>query len=339
MNTTVGELAALINAKFAGDASLEITGVAKIEEATGDQITFVANPKYRKHLSTTKAGAVILDEQPDGIEGTYLITNQPYQAFLAILNYFHPPRKRPEAGIHESAVISPTAKIASEVSIGANCVVGDDVIIGSGCILDQNCSIYSGVSIGKDCHLYSNVSIREDCILGDRVIIQNGAVIGSDGFGFAPGEEAYAKIPQVGIVVVEDDVEIGANTTVDRATLGETRVCRGSKLDNLIQIAHNVTVGENTVMAAQVGIAGSTSIGKQSMFGGQVGVAGHLRLSDRIMYAAQSGVPSDPGENSIVGGTPARDIRLWRRIEASLSNLPELFKRVRKLEKALDNRE
>jgi len=202
--------------------------------------------------------------------------------------------------------------------------------IGDNTVLRANDFVGHDVVVGKDCFFHSRVTVREDCKIGDRVIIQDGAVIGSDGFGFAPGEEGYLKIPQVGIVVLEDDVEIGANTTIDRATLGKTVVRKGVKIDNLVQLAHNVEVGENTVMAAQTGVAGSSKIGKMSMFGGQVGIAGHLRLSDGVMAAAQTGITKDPGQGKIIGGTPARNIRDWHRIEASIAKLPELMKKIKK---------
>ncbi len=331
---TAHELAKLLNAELVGDESLELVAVSKIEEASSNEITFIANKAYYKHLAATQAGAVILDHIPDGEEGkrTYLLTSEPYRAFLATLNHFHPEIERPAAGIHDSAVISKDAVIGDDVTIGPMCVVEAGATIGRRTVLRSQCFIGRGTTIGEDCLFHSRVSVREMCVIGNRVIIQDGAVVGSDGFGFAPGEEGYSKIPQVGNVILEDDVEIGANTTIDRATLGKTVVRRGVKLDNLVQIAHNVEIGENTVFAAQVGIAGSTKIGARSMFGGQVGVAGHLQLSDGVMVAAQSGIAKDLGPNKAIGGTPATDIREWQRSLAIKKKLPDVLKRLRKLE-------
>ncbi|GBE30022.1 UDP-3-O-acylglucosamine N-acyltransferase [bacterium BMS3Bbin04] len=235
-------------------------------------------------------------------------------------------------GIHKRADVAPDVQIAEGVTIGPMCVVESGVIIGKHSILRAQCFVGRGTTVGEDCLFHSRVSVRESCIIGNRVIIQDGAVVGSDGFGFAPGEEGYTKIPQVGNVILEDDVEIGANTTIDRATLGKTIIRQGVKLDNLIQIAHNVEIGKNTVFAAQVGIAGSSKVGANSMFGGQVGMAGHIRLSDGIMVAAQSGIHKDPGAKSIIGGTPAVEIHEWQRSFAAIRKLPDALKRLRKLE-------
>jgi UDP-3-O-[3-hydroxymyristoyl] glucosamine N-acyltransferase len=333
-NISAGKLAELLNAELVGDESLELVAVSKIEEADNNEVTFVSNKAYYKHVASTRAGAVIIDRIPDGEEGkrTYLITPEPYKAFLATLHSFHPDIERPVPGIHASAIVSDDAVIGDEVSIGPMCVVEKGVTIGNGSVLRSQCFVGRGVTIGDDCLFHSRVSVRELCVVGNRVIIQDGAVVGSDGFGFAPGEEGYTKIPQVGNVIIEDDVEVGANTTIDRATLGRTVIRQGVKLDNLVQIAHNVEIGKNTVFAAQVGVAGSTKVGARSMFGGQVGVAGHLQLSDGVMVAAQSGISKDHGPNKAIGGTPAYDIREWQRSLAAIKKLPDLLKRLRKLE-------
>ncbi len=330
---TAGELADRLGARLVGDGSLELVDVAKIEEAGANEITFVANPAYRKHLQHTGAGAVLLNEPSEAYEGTSLLVEDPYRSFLQALSYFHPEPEKPAAGVHPSSVVAEDAVIGAGVVIGPLCVVESGAVIGEGTQLRSHVFVGRKARIGADCLIQSRVSVREECELGDRVVVQDGAVIGSDGFGFAPGEEGYLKIPQVGRVILEDDVEIGANTTIDRATLGQTAVRRGSKLDNLIQIAHNVEVGPHTVMAAQTGIAGSTKIGARCMFGGQVGISGHLRLSDGVKVAASSGVHKDPGPEGVIGGSPARNIREWQRIEAALARLPELLKRVRKLER------
>jgi len=339
MSITAGELARLIDAEIVGDAGLALDGVATLDEAGETDVAFLTNPAYRKHLATTRAGAVILAEAPAEGNSTYLVSSDPRNAFVKALRYFHPAPPKPDPGIHPSAVVGEGVQLGEGVSIGPQCVVEDGVVIGDGTVLRAMVFVGRNVRIGNNCLFHSRVSIREGCILGNQVTIQDGAVIGSDGFGFAPGQEGYATIPQVGIVEIGDHVDIGANTTIDRATLTRTVIRKGVKLDNLIQIAHNVEVGENTVMAAQVGVAGSTTIGSNSMFGGQVGVSGHISLCDGLIVAAQSGVTSDPkrverkGGVKIIGGTPARGIEEWRRIEASLSRLPDLIKRVRSLDK------
>jgi len=332
MSISASELAGLIGAKVVGDSEVMVDGVAKIEEATDSEVTFVANKAYKKFIQQTNAAIVIADECDKESDVTFLVTPDPYVSFLKALRYFHPEDERPASGIHPSTVVGKDVTIGKNVSVGPNCVLEDNVNIGDNTILRGLSFVGKNVTIGVDCLFHSRVSVRESCIIGNRVILQDGAVIGSDGFGFAPGEEGYLKVPQVGNVVIEDDVEIGANTTVDRATLGKTTIRRGVKLDNLVQIAHNVEIGESTVMAAQGGVAGSTRIGKYSMFGGQVGINGHMRLSDGVKAAAQSGIVKDPGENQIVGGSPARLIREWQRVEASLRRLPELLQRVKKLE-------
>ncbi|MDP8205911.1 MAG: UDP-3-O-(3-hydroxymyristoyl)glucosamine N-acyltransferase [Candidatus Electryonea clarkiae] len=336
MMITATELAKIIDAEVVGDGSLELHGVAKIEEAKSDEVAFVANRNYFKFLDTTDAGAVIVGEIPDVARSVCLVTQEPYIGFLKALRLFHPEQTRPSPGIHSTVTISPQARVSENVSIGPLCVIEEDAEIGEGTIIRAQCYIGNGAKIGNDCLIYSHVTIREQCRIGNHVILQDGVVIGSDGFGFAPQDQGYLKVPQVGIVVIEDDVEIGANTTVDRATLGETRIRKGVKLDNLIQIAHNVEIGENTVIAAQTGIAGSTKLGKGIMLGGQVAINGHINISDGVMAAARSGISKDPGEKTIVGGTPAREIGTWRRIEASLSRLPELIRRVKALEKKID---
>ena len=338
MTISTGELAAKIGAELVGDADLPISGVATLDEAGSEHVTFLTNPAYRKQLATTGASAVIIAEVPEGGAKTYLVSKDPRRAFIAALRLFFPAAAPPEPGIHPTAVVGKDVTIDEGASVGPYCVIEDGVEIGRGSVLRAHVVIGKDARIGEDCLIHNRVSIRESTLIGNRVTIQDGAVIGADGFGFAPGEEGYATIPQVGIVVLEDDVDVGANTTIDRAALTKTVIRKGAKLDNLIQIAHNVEVGERTVMAAQVGVAGSTKIGSDSMFGGQVGVAGHLTLSDRFVAAAQAGIANEPkdlepqGGMKIVGGTPARGIQQWRRIEASLSRLPELFKRVRKLE-------
>jgi UDP-3-O-[3-hydroxymyristoyl] glucosamine N-acyltransferase len=257
----------------------------------------------------------------------------PYLGFLLILEKLNPPKPPNFQGIHPSASIDPSVDFGENVTVGPLVYIGKNVSIGSGTIIYPGCVILDGVKIGRNSKFYPNVSIREDCIIGSNVIIHDSTVIGSDGFGFAPGADAYRKIPQSGIVRVEDDVEIGANCAIDRATLGETVIKKGCKLDNLIQIAHNVIVGENTVIAAQTGISGSTKIGQNVTIAGQVGIVGHISIGDKSIIAAQSGISKDVPPGEIWFGYPAQPIMKQKKVEASLRHLPEIAKKVHQLEK------
>lgn len=330
---TAGELARLIGAEVVGDGDRAVAGMAEFEVAGPEHVTTIWNPKLLKRLDTTQAGTVILAEAPQGDESrTWLVHAQPRLAYTRAIDLFYSKRSFVQPGVHASAVVDPSASLGKNVTIGPQCVIEPNVTIGDNTVLRAQCFVGEGTTIGNDCLFHSRVSVREDSIIGDRVIVQDGAVIGSDGFGFEPDETGFHKIQHVGRVILEDDVEIGACTTIDRGTLTATIIRRGAKLDNLIQIGHNVEVGANTVFAAQVGIAGSTKIGARSMFGGQVGVAGHISLSDGVQVAAQSGIAKDPGEGKTIGGTPAVDIREWQRAHFALGKLPKLIKVVRKLE-------
>lgn len=345
---TIGEIAALLHATVDGDPSAGITRVAKIEDAGPGDLTFLANPKYAKYLALTRATAVIIgrtvameDRPPDAPPVTLIRTDDPYVGFVRVLALFNPPQPPIGEGIHPSAVIPASARLGAGVRVGAHVVLGEQVTVGDRSILAPCTVLGDGVRIGADCVLHANVSVREGCLIGDRCVLQPGAVIGSDGFGFAPKPDGtYEKIPQMGIVVIEDDVEIGANTTVDRATLGETRIRKGVKLDNLIQVAHNVVIGENTVMAAQSGISGSTKLGKNIMVAGQVGFTGHIEVADGVKIGAQSGVHralTRPGATYF--GTPAYPQREAMRIYGSFPQLPELLATVRELQKRIERLE
>lgn len=337
---TLQALCNKIHGELHGRGEILIHGAAKIDSAGEGEITFLANPRYKPYLSQTKASAVIVDKKTE-VESdiAYIRVDDVYFRFLQIFVLFNPPRQTLARGIHPTAVISSSSKIGKDVSLGANVVIGDHCRIGDRSKLYPGVVIMDQVEIGEDCILYPLVSVREDCRIGNRVIIHNGTVIGSDGFGFAPFEGRFHKIPQVGRVVIEDDVEIGANCTVDRATMGETIIRKGAKLDNLIQIAHNVEVGESTVMAAQAGISGSTKIGHHVMIGGQVGTVGHITIGDYAQIGAQSGVPKSVPEKEVVFGYPARPIMRTKRIEAVINQLPELVKRVSQLERELAARQ
>jgi UDP-3-O-[3-hydroxymyristoyl] glucosamine N-acyltransferase len=324
---------------------LDIARVAKIEEARGGDITFLANPRYERFLSTTLASALIvgkgvaLPERSDGRPGPVLIrVVDPYVSFLRVLLAFHPPRDPLPEGVHPSAVVHQSARTGEDVRLGAHAVVGENCLLGNNVMICENVVLGESVQVGDHTLIYPNVSVRDGSRIGARVIIQPGAVIGSDGFGFAPKPDGtYEKIPQLGIVVIEDDVEIGANTTIDRATMGETHVRRGAKLDNLVQVAHNVVIGENTVVAAQTGISGSTKIGKNCVIAGQVGLVGHIEIADKTTIAAQSGIHksiSRSGETWF--GYPAHPHRQSLRMQGALTQLPDLLVAVRELQKKVE---
>jgi len=332
---TVAEIARLLGAKISGNADTVIRGVAKIEDAGPADITFIANARYVKHLETTQAGAVLIAPGSWVTNRTLIEVNDPYADFVRLLTLFHPKAIWMRKGIHPTAVVEADAVVDQSAAIGAFCYIGPRTTVGSDTVLYPHVIVAADVVIGCGCEIHSGVTLREGTRLGNRVVIQDGAVIGSDGFGFAATECGYEKIPQSGIVIIEDDVEIGANTTIDRATMGRTVIGKGTKLDNLIQIGHNVSIGSHTVIAAQSGVSGSSKIGDQCRIGGQVGIVGHLQIGDRVMIGAQSGVSSDVPNGDIVSGSPARAHGLWKRIEVALTRLPDLLRRVRDLESAV----
>ncbi len=331
----LSEIAQKLGCELRSQQDIEILRVAGIEEAGPGDLTFVSNRKYVRHVKTTRASAIILGFELPEVSIPSLRTANPYLAFARALELFYQPLA-PLPGVH------PTASLAAEIRMGDNSSIGAYVVVGGGCNIGRNCVfhphvvLYPGVEVGDDVTLHSHVVVRENCRLGSRVVIQNHSVIGSDGFGFAPQDDgAYYKIPQCGAVVVEDDVEIGAGATIDRAAVGETRIRRGAKIDNMVQIGHGCEVGEDSVLAAQVGLAGSTKIGKRVMAAGQVGFAGHLTVGDGAVITAQSGVPHDIVAGTVMSGYPAIENSIWRRSAAIYSQLPELLKRVRELEREL----
>jgi UDP-3-O-[3-hydroxymyristoyl] glucosamine N-acyltransferase len=339
------EIAALLHADAVENESVEIRRVAKIEEAQEGDIAFIANPKYTRFLGVTKASAVIVSRKLNTAEAgvasilpVLVRVDDPYASFLKVLVAFHPPKDPLPPGIHPTAVIAPTARLGAEVRIGAHVVIGANCAVGDRTMILHGTVIGEDVRIGSDSLLYANVTVREGCLIGSHVILHSGVVVGSDGFGFAPRPDgSYEKIPQLGIVVIEDDVELGANTTVDRATMGETRIKKGVKLDNLIMVAHNVVIGENTVSAAQAGISGSTKIGRNAMIGGQVGITGHLEIADNTKLGAQSGIHhsiTQPGKTFF--GSPAYPQREAFRIQGAVSQLPDWLNTVRDLQKKVD---
>jgi UDP-3-O-[3-hydroxymyristoyl] glucosamine N-acyltransferase len=323
----LSKIAASVGARLDGD-DVEITGVAGIEEAGAGQLTFVANPKYAAAARTTGASAVIVSNDFPAISAATLRCGNPYLAFAqAIELFYHPPRY--PVGIHSTAVVHPSATIGKQSSIGPYAVIGEDVVIGENCVLLPHVVIYRGARIGHRFFAHAHAVVREFCQLGDDVILQNGAVVGADGFGFAKNGGRWHKIAQSGAAVLEDDVEVQANACVDRASIGETRVRRGAKIDNLVQVGHGSEVGEDSLLCAQVGLAGSTVIGKNVILAGQVGVAGHCKLNDGVIVTAQSGIPNDVEAGKTVSGFPAIDNKQWLRCVAVFNKLPELSKAIR----------
>lgn len=339
----VHEIATLLQGEVVGDADVDIAGVAKIEEAADGDLSFIANPKYEKYLPSTKASAVLVSQKLDlnkyaGSTVTFIKVLDPYLAFLLVLKRFAPPADSFPTGIHPTAIVSPEARIGASVCLGAHVVVDKGAVIENNTKISHGCVIGEGVQIGTDCRIYPNVTVYHRCRIGNRVTIHSGTVIGSDGFGFAPKPDGgYEKVPQIGIVVIEDDVEIGSNCSIDRATMGETIICRGAKLDNLIQIAHNVVIGEDTVIAAQAGISGSTKIGKQVMIGGQAGFVGHIEIADSSIIMAQAGVSrsfTEPGK--AYSAYPAKEHSRALRMEAALRSLPEMMREFSELKRNVD---
>lgn len=341
----LGVIAERLGCKLEGDSDLEILGVDKIETAGPRMLTFVANRKYLGKLKITRAGAVIVDYKIDCNGRNVLRHANPYLAYAKALELFYEPY-RPAPTVSPQAWIAKSARLGKDVYVGPFVFIDEDVEIGDRCYIFPNTSIFHGVKIGSECVIQSNVSIREGAQIGSRVMIKNGAVIGSDGFGFAKQEDGnHYKIIQTGNIFIEDEVEIGANTTIDRPAIGETRIRKGAKIDNLVQIGHSCEVGETSILCAQVGLAGSTKIGKHVILSGQVGVAGHLEIGDNVIATAQTGIPNSVKENSMISGYPAIDNRSWLKSSVVFSRLPEILRdlqtlqaKVEELEKKLNQK-
>ena len=337
MQFTAAQIAILLNGKLEGNAGVTVSSFGKIEEAEEGQLTFLANPKYEDYLYTTHASIAIINETYElrnPVKPTLIRVPDAYSAFAQLLSKYQEMATQQLKGIQQPCYIAPSAKIAEDVYIGAFAYVGEGVKIGEGSKIFPQSFIGDNVIIGKNCIIYPGVKILHDCQLGNHVVIHAGTVIGSDGFGFAPqADGSFKKVPQIGNVIVEDHVEIGANTTIDRATMGSTCIKAGAKLDNLIQIAHNVEVGNSTVIAAQAGVSGSTKIGSNVMIGGQAGLVGHIQIADGSKINAQSGVSKSLKEPySAVTGSPAADYTSALRSQAVFRNLPQLEKRIQELE-------
>ncbi len=324
----LSQIASAVEARLQGQ-DVEITGVTGIEQAGAGALTFVANPRYAAAARTTKASAVIVAEDFPALDTPTLRSRNPYLAFARALELFYqPPHYAP--GIHSTAVIHSSARIGPQAHIGAYVVIDEDVEIGERCVLLPHVVVYRGARIGDNFFAHAHAVVREYCRLGNNVVLQNGAVVGGDGFGFAKDDAgAWHKIVQSGPAVLEDDVEIQVNACVDRASVGETRVRRGAKIDNLAQVGHGSTVGEDSLLCAQVGLAGSTELGKNVILAGQVGIAGHCRIGDGVVATAQSGVPNDVEDGKVISGYPAMDNKQWLRCVAAFQRLPEIVKAVR----------
>ncbi len=328
----LADIATALNARIDNASpDTEITAVAGIENAGPGQLTFVSNPKYNAAAKTTKASAVIVAEAFPALSTGMLRCQNPYLAWSkAIELFYQAPRYAP--GIHPTAVVHPTAKLGKGAHIGPYVVIDVDVVIGDNAVLLAHVVIYRGVTIGNNFFAHAHTVVREFCRLGDNVVLQNGAIVGPDGFGFAKDDAGrWHKIVQSGNVVIESDVELQANTCIDRASIGETRIGRGTKIDNLVQVGHSCTIGHDTLLISQVGLAGTTDVGSNVILAGQVGVSGHVKIGDGAIAIAQSGIPHDVPAGAMVSGSPAIEHKLWVKCCAAYARLPEIARAVRKL--------
>jgi UDP-3-O-[3-hydroxymyristoyl] glucosamine N-acyltransferase len=331
---SLGELAEYLGGTVRGDADYRVNGLAPLEAAGFDKITFLANPKYASKVATTGAGAVLMAPGGEGFGKNIVEVADPYLSFAKLLTLFYVQPHIP-CGVMPEAVVGTGVSLGDDISLYPGVVIGNNVTIGDRCVIHPGAVLYDGVILGDDTTVHANAVVRERCRIGNRCVIQPGAVVGSDGFGYAPDGRGYYPIPQIGIVVLEDDVEIGANTCIDRAALDVTRIKRGTKLDNLVQIAHNCQIGEDCMIVSQVGISGSTKIGNHVTLAGQVGVAGHLSIGDNVIVGAQSGVPGSLPANAGFTGTPVLPHKEWLKSMAVVAHLPELKKTVSVLEKRI----
>jgi len=326
----LGQISSTLGARLEnGSPEIEITGVAGIDTAGPGQLAFIANPKYAAAARSTKASAVILGEDFPALSTAMLRSKNPYLDFArALALFYQPPQYTP--GVHPTAVVHPSAKIGPGAHVGPYVVIQEDVRIGNNAVLLAHVVIYGGVTIGDNLLAHSHAVVREFCRLGNNVVLQNGVIVGGDGFGFAKDEQGrWQKIVQSGPTVIEDDVEIQANACIDRASVGETRISRGAKIDNLVQVGHGSKVGADSLLCAQAGLAGSTDVGKNVILAGQVGVAGHCKIGDGVIATAQSGIPNDVPAGAVVSGYPAIDNKLWLRCVAVFNRLPEIAKLLR----------
>jgi UDP-3-O-[3-hydroxymyristoyl] glucosamine N-acyltransferase len=333
------EIASVLGCELVGDGSIEITGMAGMEHAGPTEVTFVANPKYISKIRHTRAAAIIVSEPVRDLPIASLVSSNPYLDFARALALFYQP-PRPAPGIHPLAFVAPTAQIGEGASIGPFAVVGERVILGRNAVLHPHVVVYEAAEIGDDFYAHSHAVVREFCRIGNRVILQNGVVVGGDGFGFARrADGTHFKIVQSGVTVIEDDVEIQSLTSVDRATLGETRVKRGAKMDSLVQVGHACVIGEDNIICGQVGLAGSSVLGRNVLLAGQVGISGHLTIHDNAIVYAQSGIGGDVEAGARMSGSPAFDAKEWLRAVTAFPKLPELLRTIRELKKKVEQLE
>lgn len=338
MEFSAKQIAQFVQGVIEGDENATVNTFTKIEDGKPGAISFLSNPKYTHYIYDTESSIVLVDKSVElekPTKATLIKVDNAYECVAKLLQLYESMKPK-KTGIDSLAFVSPSAKIGENVYIGAFAYIGDNVVIGDGCQIYPNVVICENAKVGNDCLFYPNVTIYHDCHVGNRVTLHAGSVVGSDGFGFAPSENGYDKIPQIGIVTIEDDVEIGANTCIDRSTMGSTFVRKGVKLDNLVQIAHNTDIGANTVMSAQVGVAGSTKVGQWCMFGGQVGIAGHITIGNKVFLGAQSGVPSSLKDDQTLIGTPPMEKLPYFKSQAIFQKLPDLYKQIQKLQKEVD---
>ena len=339
MEFSAKQIAEFIHGKREGDENATVNTFAKIEEGKKGAISFLSNPKYTHYLYDTESSVVLVDEALEltrQTKATLIRVSNAYESVAKLLQLYESMKPKKQ-GIDSMAFVSSTAKIGEGCYVGAFAYIGDNVEIGDNCQIYPHATIYDNTKIGNNCIIYPNASIYHDCRIGNNVTLHSGCVIGADGFGFAPSQDGYDKIPQIGIVTIEDNVEIGANTCVDRSTMGSTYIRNGVKLDNLIQIAHNVEVGKNTVMAAQVGVAGSTKVGEWCMFGGQVGMAGHITIADRTNVGAQAGIPGNVMKpDTTILGTPAYDAKGFMKSSAIFRKLPDMYAQLNNLQQEIE---
>jgi len=335
VNKTLKEIARFVDGEIVGDQDIVITGVCGIKEAAEGDITFLANPKYLPFIDKTKASAIITSRDIKQASKTIIRTEDPSLAFARIVSFIAPAQVKHHSGVHSSAILGKDVVLGKNVAIGAYTVIEDNVVVGDNTVLYSGCFVGHHTKIGNDTLIYSNVSLREKLSIGNRVIIHSGTVIGSDGFGYATIKGEHYKIPQLGTVIIEDDVEIGSNVTIDRARFDKTFIGKGTKIDNLVHIAHNVIVGENSIIVAQAGISGSTVIGKGATLAGQAGLVGHITVGDGAIIAAQAGVTKSVPPNTTVSGYPAKPHDIARRVNACVQNLPRLYEVVTELKKKI----
>ena len=339
MEFTAKQIAELIGGRVEGDENAAISTFAKIEEGKKGAISFLSNPKYTHYVYETESSVVLVNDDlqlEHEVKPTLIRVKNAYEAVAKLLQFYESMKPK-KTGIDTLAFVSPKAQIGKDVYIGAFAVIGDGAVIGNGTQIHPHAVVGEGVTTGTGCTIYPNVTIYQGCKLGNNVTVHAGSVIGADGFGFAPNVGGYDKIPQIGIVIIEDNVEIGANTCIDRSTMGQTVIHKGVKLDNLIQVAHNCEIGENTVMSAQVGLAGSTKIGSWCMVGGQAGFAGHISVADKTMVGAQCGVIGDTkGNGETLIGSPAMDPKVYFKGMAMLRRLPDMYKELSSLRKEIE---